>query len=100
MRRTAISPAHRGQRAKVHGVVCRNCGVEGTDPAHTVDRSLGGCDSPLCVIPLCRECHRAYDDHQLDVLPLLDWSEQAHAVSHIGLIGALERLTNLDWRPS
>jgi hypothetical protein len=65
------------------------------DPAHLIPRSLGGCGEPLCVVPLCRTCHRAYDTGGLDLLAHLEpaWRAQlAHAVGHVGLIGALRRL--------
>ena len=66
------------------------------DPAHLIPRSLGGCGDPLCVVPLCRRCHRAYDRGELDLLPYLEpaWRAQlAHAVGHVGLIGALRRIS-------
>jgi hypothetical protein len=47
------------------------------------------------VVPLCRFHHRAYDRRELDLLPFLEpaWRAQvAHAVGHIGLIGALRRI--------
>ena len=50
----------------------------------------------LCVVPLCRRCHRAYDRGELDLLPHLEpaWRAQlAHAVGHLGLIGALRRVS-------
>jgi hypothetical protein len=65
------------------------------DPAHLIPRSLGGCGEALCVVPLCRTCHRAYDQGRLDLLPHLEpaWRAQlAHAVGHVGLIGALRRI--------
>lgn len=68
-------------------------------PAHVVDRSIGGCSDALCVIALCWACHRSYDLHEIDVLPLLTREEQAHAAGHLGLIGALERATNCTWVP-
>jgi hypothetical protein len=97
VKRRPISPASAEQRAKVRGVACRNCGAHGVHPAHVVDRSIGGCDDPLCVLPLCPGCHRAYDEYRLDILPLLDWVEQGHAAGHIGLVGAIERTTNAYW---
>ena len=70
--------------------------MRGTDPAHLIPRSMGGCGDPLCVVPLCRGCHRAYDLGRLDLLlPHLEpgWRAQlAHAVGHVGLIGALRRI--------
>jgi hypothetical protein len=59
-------------------------------------RSLGGCGNPLCVVPLCRVHHRAYDRGELDLLAHLEpgWRAQlAHAVGHVGLIGALRRIS-------
>jgi hypothetical protein len=59
-------------------------------------RSLGGCDDPDCVVALCRDCHRAYDGGVLDLLPHLEPdhpAELAHAVLHVGLLGALRRIT-------
>jgi len=85
------------QRAKVVGrwcVVCRQ--TKGITPAHLTPRSLGGCDDPDCVVPLCWMHHRAYDTGRLELLAHLEprWRvELAHAVLHLGLIGALRRLT-------
>jgi hypothetical protein len=45
---------------------------------------------------VCRDCHRAYDAGQLDLLPYREpaWRAQlAHAVGHVGLIGALRRIS-------
>jgi hypothetical protein len=46
-------------------------------------------------MPLCWTHHRAYDTGRLELLPHLEpqWrAEVAHAVSHLGLIGAVWRL--------
>lgn len=98
-RRAPISPASRAQRAKVRAEGrCRRCGapdsVTALHPAHIIDRSLGGCDDPLCVIPVCPACHRAYDDGRADFLPVLTYAEQGHAAAHVGLIAALRRIVN------
>jgi hypothetical protein len=73
------------------------CGsVARVDPAHLIPRSLGGCDEPDCVIPLCRKHHRAYDRGELDLLRYLEprWRpELAHAVAHLGIVGSLRRIT-------
>jgi hypothetical protein len=61
---------------------------------------MGGCDDDLCVLPLCRECHYRYDSHELDVLSVLTFAEQAHAVEHLGLLRALRRITNTRWKPT
>jgi hypothetical protein len=86
------------QRAAVAGRRCIVCGAEHrVDAAHLIPRSLGGCGDPLCVVPLCRRpCHCAYDSGELDLLPHLEpaWRAQlAHAVGHVGLIGALRRIS-------
>jgi hypothetical protein len=80
------------QRAKVAGLRCLVCGAATRiDPAHLVPRSLGGCDQADCVVPLCRTHHRAYDQGGLDLVAHLEpqWRrEVAHAVGHLGLVGA------------
>ena len=95
--RTASMTASERQRAAVAGRRCIACGAETRiDPAHLIPRSLGGCGDMLCVVPLCRRCHRAYDRGELDLLPHLEpaWRAQlAHAVGHLGLIGALRRVS-------
>jgi len=73
------------------------CGTRARiDPAHLVPRGLGGCEHALCVVALCRRHHRAYDRGCLDLVPFLEprhRAEVAHAVGHLGLIGALRRLS-------
>lgn len=97
-RHRSVSPASREQRTKaregcrVHGAACGN-----STPAHVVDRSLGGCNEPECVVPLCIEAHRAYDEGTLDLSPYLSNAEAAHAVAHLGLFRALRRITNRRW---
>jgi hypothetical protein len=85
------------QRAAVAGRACVVCGTTiRVDPAHVVSRALGGCGEPACCIPLCRVHHRAYDAGELDLLPYLEpaWRPQlAHAVGHVGLVGALRRIS-------
>jgi hypothetical protein len=74
-------------------VVCQQ--AKGLTPAHLAPRSQGGCDHADCVVPLCWAHHRAYDTGRLELLPHLEpqWrAEIAHAVSHLGLIGAVRRL--------
>lgn len=82
------------QRRKADNGTCRVCAREGCDPAHVIDKSLGGCQEVDCVVPLCRPCHRSYDEGGLDLLPYLDLSEQGHAAGHVGLARALWRTTN------
>jgi HNH endonuclease len=93
----ASMAASERQRAAVARRRCIVCAAETRiDPAHLIPRSLGGCADPLCVVPLCRRCHRAYDRGELDLLPYLEpaWRAQlAHAVGHVGLVGALRRIS-------
>ena len=97
LQRTPSMAATDAQRAAVAGRQCIVCGAGSRiDPAHLISRSLGGCGEALCVTALCRPCHRAYDRGELDLLPYLEpaWRAQlAHAVGHVGLIGALRRIT-------
>ena len=94
--RRAPFGASEAQREKIVGGACVVClQTKGLTPAHLAPRSLGGCDHPDCVVPLCWTHHRAYDTGRLDLLPHLEphWrAEVAHAVSHLGLIGAVRRL--------
>jgi hypothetical protein len=39
---------------------------------------------PVRIVPLCRKHHRAYDAHELDLLPYLTVEEQAQAVLDAG----------------
>ncbi len=48
---------------------------------------LGGCDSPDCVVPLCRTHHRMFDTGGLALVPYLGPEverELRHAVTHVG----------------
>lgn len=85
------------QRAKVKGMPCVNCGkveipnVLAIDPAHVWPKGKGGCDSPDCVLPVCRViatgegCHRLFDEGKLELVERLADSEawqveQAHPI--------------------
>lgn len=96
-----ISPASPAQRERIRGRVCVVCGSELVHPAHVIDRSIGGDDDPRAVVPLCPPHHRAYDDEKsLDLLPHLEphyREELAYAVQLVGLVAALERITNEHW---
>jgi hypothetical protein len=97
-----MAPASDAQRAKVAGQPCIVCRERPVDPAHLVPGSLGGCDEPGCVVPLCRAHHRIYDRGELDLLPHLEprhRAELAHALTHIGLLVLLRRLTGARWKP-
>lgn len=97
----AASPA---QREKVRGLPCRVCdnpSADRVDPAHVIPRGIGGRGTPEEVVPLCRPHHDAYDkERTLDLLPHLTHEEQAKAVETVGLITALQRITNRRWAPS
>jgi hypothetical protein len=99
--RTPSLAATERQRAAVTGRCCVvRGGDKGIDPAHLIPRSLGGCGDRLCVVALCRQCHRAYDRGELDLLPYLEpgWRSQlAHAVRQVGLIAALRRISGQRW---
>lgn len=73
------------------------------DPAHVIARArIPGSeaeDARNC-IPLCRRCHAAYDERRLDILPYLRPEEMAYAAQLVGLLSALERVTNRRWVPA
>lgn len=95
MKRGKGFAASTAQRSKVAGEPgCRFCRRTPVDPAHVVSRARGGCNEPECVIALCREHHRQYDEGWLDVLSLLSKAEQAHAVNHIGIVAAYHQTTH------
>jgi len=52
------------QREKIIGRWCVVClQTKGITPAHLTPRSLGGCDHPDCVVPLCWLCRRRHNQH-------------------------------------
>jgi hypothetical protein len=69
------------------------------EPAHIVSRTHGGCNDEDCVTALTHTQHLLYDRGELDVLPHLTLDEQAHAVKHIGILGALKRTTGENYVP-
>jgi hypothetical protein len=97
LQRTESLAATKNQRAAVAGRPCIVCGAtQRVDPMHVIPRSLGGCGDPLCTVPGCRRCHRAYDSGELDLLPYLEpgsRAQLAHAVGHVGLIATLRRIS-------
>lgn len=106
-KRRPISPAAPAQREKVRSGACLVTGwTEGVDPAHLWPRGMGGCDSPLCVVPLRRDVHERFDRGEFDLLPHLlahgCHREIAHAVEHArgDLVAVLQRLTGERWRPA
>jgi hypothetical protein len=91
------SPA---QRDKVARLACLVCGRAPVDPAHLVPRKLGGCDSPDCVIPLCRTHHRLYDDGQLRLDVHVGRGcrrERAHALTHVSAARSRRAMRGLGW---
>lgn len=101
LKRSTAPETSPAQREKVSGGPCAGCGREGhIDPAHVWPRSQGGCMHPDCVIPLCRICHRAFDQGELDLLSRFAdseaWAvEQAHPIlKHgVGLVELVRRLS-------
>lgn len=83
-------------RAKVDDErCCRVCqSRDHVEAAHTIGRKY---DGPIVdsrdIVPLCRTHHTAYDKHELDLLPYLTHEEQTAAVSHVGIVSAMRRLT-------
>jgi 5-methylcytosine-specific restriction endonuclease McrA len=76
---------------------CRVCRRPDPEAAHIIPRSQVSPphgEHPDNIVPLCRGCHRGYDQGRLDLLPYLTRGEQAKAVELHGLIGALRRITN------
>ena len=103
--RRSFTPASAPQREKVTGRGSIVSGDSPCDPAHLTPRAHGGCDDPLCVIPLTRAEHRAFDDGALDILPDLIaagcWAELAHAVEahHVDPISLVQRCTGERYVP-
>lgn len=97
-----VSSASVAQRRKVRDQSCAQCGRRPCDPAHLWPRGMGGCDHPDCVIGLCRPCHRTFDEHRLDLLPVLALdqyrAERAHMATHTDLLSCVERLTGRRFR--
>jgi hypothetical protein len=110
--RGGFTEASMAQRRKVATLACLNCPGGPCHPAHVVSRQRGGCDHEDCVVPLCPECHRLYDDGRLDLLPLLmakarnvrqrhaaddlEHPELGHAVGHLGP-AAFQVITGRRW---
>ena len=88
--------ASKEQRQKVKDSLCAYCGFGPADPAHLASRAQGGCDSRDCVIPLCRRCHRWFDQGALDLEPVSALPEftveRAHMASHLTLEQCRRRL--------
>lgn len=77
--------------------VCRVCRLNPPEAAHIIPRSRinpGLAEDARNCCPLCRECHRAFDEERLDLLPYLTRDEQAYAVELVGLFEAYRRISN------
>jgi hypothetical protein len=105
-KRSCFTPASEAQKEKVARQCSRVWQLDWAedeaiiDPAHIVSRAKGGCDHEDCIVPLPRMAHRLYDRGELDILPYLTLDEQAHAVAHLGILGALRRTTGERYVPA
>lgn len=102
LRRSGFKAASPAQRRKIAPFGCLVCRRRPCDPAHLVSRRHGGCEHPGCVVPLCRACHRAFDDGRLELLGCLEpgfRAQLAHALSHVSLAWLVGRVTAGRWRP-
>ena len=103
--RSGFTPASKPQRAAITDRPSLMPGQGPIDPAHITPRANGGCDDPLCVVPLHRTAHRAFDDGDLDILGAMIanglWAEMAHAIEahQVDPISLLQRLTGQRWAP-
>lgn len=80
---------------------CRRCGRWPVESAHIIGRARDERVGHKAIVkrdsicPLCGDCHRAYDQHQLDLLPYLTVPEQTQAAwDAAGLINAVLRTTS------
>jgi hypothetical protein len=106
-KRSGFTPASPEQRASVKDQQCvvlkEDDPCDGPiDPAHLVDRALGGDDAPEGVVPLCRHHHDQYDRQGLSLLEFLEpryREETAYAVKLVGMLNALQQITGERWEP-
>jgi hypothetical protein len=105
-KRRPISPASAEQRGKVKGMAGSIVSAQyPVDAAHVWPRGRGGCSDPLCVVPLTRAEHEAYDRGELDLLPYLLAhglvAELQHALGHArgDLLGLLNLVTGERFAP-
>lgn len=95
-----LVPASEPQREKVAGLRCLVCDKAPVDPAHIVPQRLGGCAHPLCVVGLCRSCHRAYDRNGFALGPHLQGAcqrELEHAREHASEAALAAALAGQGW---
>lgn len=84
--------------------VCRICGTASSlEAAHVAGRKYDervtknkAVVHPDDIVPLCRDHHTQFDHHEIDLLPYLTVPEQTRAVSHLGIMGALRRVSGRD----
>lgn len=88
------------------GEGCRVCGRFPRELMHVLPRAfdvLPGAKArvvrvdPLAVVPGCKPCHWAYDEHRLDLLPYLTAGEVDHAIDRVGPGEALRRIRGRQW---
>ena len=73
------------------------------EAAHIIQRSrIPGAEAmdELNCVPLCRDCHEAYDAGELDLLPYLSLGEQGYAAALVGLQAAYLRTAGLLAEPA
>ena len=76
--------------------VCRVCGRDPVDAAHIIPRSLApnGAEQQDNIVPLCRSCHRLYDEGFLSLEEYLTAAEAACAVLLAGGLRAALRVVS------
>jgi len=101
----SFTPASDEQRDDIRKRASIMPGSGPIDPGHITPRAHGGCDDPLCVVPLYRTAHLLFDDGKLDILGAMIanglYEEMGHAVSvhRQDPITLLQRLTGHRWAP-
>jgi hypothetical protein len=98
------------QQARVRNRACLRCGcdhyeVGQMEAAHVYPRRFATCGCADGVVPLCHECHAAYDRRAFDLLPLLIAHgfrrELVHAVVEhdAPIFHVIEIVTGTPWVP-
>lgn len=76
---------------------CRVCrSGDSIQAAHVMGRKYDaphGRVDPDDIVPLCPNCHLEYDGRGVDLLPYLNYREQAAAVRYVGIVRALNRIS-------
>jgi hypothetical protein len=89
------------QKERVGDLACIVCGEHAGDchPAHVIPRAVlprKVADDPRAVVPLCFECHRLYDNDEIDLSSHLEprWRDsQEWATGAVGLWRAVRYIT-------